>query len=568
METQTNPQNQNKPIKTPAPAGDAIKPYGLTSVNDGVDTQTVPGMQIGGIKKKTLLTKDDLDNLVYKTMPRGSNGQAPTLKMEGNVPDPKVVASADTAANIAVAAATLPEKPIATVPLAPALNIPKPNIQSAPTLVGSLPKQPSPASTLPYTNTPRSSSGSKIWMYLGIGIIILALLAGGYYLYIKKFKKTTTEQAIVPIQASQITGTWLMKYFGASTCANQNICGDNADPDHDGLTNIQEFKTGTDPNNPDTDGDGIADGDEVHVFNTNPLSKTTANVSGYTDLGDIMYKYNSSAKAFDTTADLSKIQANIAQYGLHVPTITKLPASVIAYYSNYVSPAETSTTTLPTTTQTANTISKPELPGALDRDTQRSTTIAQIASALLAYNQANGSYPNTTDFNTMVNTVKASLTNHAINPVDPIDKAPYVYAYQPINSGADFQISYYSETQNQLISENSADAKVAQQGTEVSSRDNQREADVQQIASALELYSGDNADPNQPNQSVYPAVSNLATALVPKYINSLPIDPATNKGYTYTVTPDNSNFTITAILEHPPTGKTSYVCTPDGCTTE
>ena len=160
------------------------------------------------------------------------------------------------------------------------------------------------------------------------------------------------------------------------------------------------------------------------------------------------------------------------------------------------------------------------------------------------------------------------MTNHAINPVDPIDKPPYVYAYQPINSGADFQLSYYSETQNQLISENSADAKVAEQGTEVSARDNQREADLQQIASALELYSGDNADPNQPNQSVYPAVTNLSTALVPKYINALPIDPATNKAYTYTVTPDYSSFTLTAILEHPPTGKTSYVCTPNGCTTE
>jgi hypothetical protein len=47
------------------------------------------------------------------------------------------------------------------------------------------------------------------------------------------------------------------------------------DPDHDGLTNLEEFQHGTDPHNPDTDGDGLSDGDEVHIYHTNPLLADT-----------------------------------------------------------------------------------------------------------------------------------------------------------------------------------------------------------------------------------------------------------------------------------------------------
>lgn len=42
------------------------------------------------------------------------------------------------------------------------------------------------------------------------------------------------------------------------------------DTDQDGLSNAQETVLGTDPNNPDTDGDGLKDGDEVLIYSTNP----------------------------------------------------------------------------------------------------------------------------------------------------------------------------------------------------------------------------------------------------------------------------------------------------------
>ena len=43
------------------------------------------------------------------------------------------------------------------------------------------------------------------------------------------------------------------------------------DGDLDGLSDVDEKKYGTDPNKPDTDGDGILDKDEINIYKTDPL---------------------------------------------------------------------------------------------------------------------------------------------------------------------------------------------------------------------------------------------------------------------------------------------------------
>ncbi|HSP43728.1 MAG TPA: PA14 domain-containing protein, partial [Luteolibacter sp.] len=47
--------------------------------------------------------------------------------------------------------------------------------------------------------------------------------------------------------------------------------GADGDFDGDGLTNMEEYLLGTDPSKPDTDGDGVSDYDEIHVYGSDPL---------------------------------------------------------------------------------------------------------------------------------------------------------------------------------------------------------------------------------------------------------------------------------------------------------
>jgi hypothetical protein len=63
---------------------------------------------------------------------------------------------------------------------------------------------------------------------------------------------------------NELLDTWEMTHFG-------HLGVDpNADPDGDGLTNLQEYQNGTDPNSADTDGDGVSDYTELNTTHTSP----------------------------------------------------------------------------------------------------------------------------------------------------------------------------------------------------------------------------------------------------------------------------------------------------------
>jgi len=97
---------------------------------------------------------------------------------------------------------------------------------------------------------------------------------------------------------------------------------DFQDPDGDGLNNLGEFQQGTDPFNPDTDGDGITDGDEVHLYKTNPLQQDQL-AEPDPEYEKYLWKLplGSSPVRLNLPADIRDFlfttEAGIAPYGLH-----------------------------------------------------------------------------------------------------------------------------------------------------------------------------------------------------------------------------------------------------------
>ena len=63
------------------------------------------------------------------------------------------------------------------------------------------------------------------------------------------------------------------------------------DSDGDGLNDDQEKLGGSDPQNPDSDNDGLFDGEEVETYGTNPLNSDTDG-DGFIDGDEVRNGYD------------------------------------------------------------------------------------------------------------------------------------------------------------------------------------------------------------------------------------------------------------------------------------
>jgi hypothetical protein len=423
----------------------------------------------------------------------------------------------------------------------------------------------SPDIALPKRNT-KLRLPAWLWWAVG-GVVIVAVIVGGIVWFMSRSKapaatpaptdSTQTQTPPAPTDNPQVTtpSDWLKKYFGVEQCTEINVCGDNSDPDRDGLTNKEEFTNNTDPNNADSDSDGLADGDEVNVFGSNPLLSKTFTAGTYSDVDFIKGLYSFSTNQPFTDAEATTVKAKMQQFGLHAPTLTTLGPDVLKLY-NFVDPN-------PQTTPTpANVDQSPE--AKLDRDTQRITTIRKVGSTLLKYKANKQSFPIGTDFVKMYESIRPLVTT-ATNPNDPINLDRYLYGYESTNNGQGFTLTYYSETQNQLIKYTNTDATLDAAKDGNKELDEQRKTDIENLRQALLIYSAAKADSNSSKLYVFPPTTTYKTELVPTYISAIPKDPKTKQDYEYSVSDSYETFTLKTVLDAPPAGTTGYLCNQEEC---
>ena len=349
-------------------------------------------------------------------------------------------------------------------------------------------------------------------------------------------------------------GDWLARYFGAETCTIKTQCGDSADPDRDGYTNKEEYDAGTDPNNPDSDSDGLADGDEHHIFGSDPLISRTYRGSDYNDSDFAKGGFDINTNIKYTDQQLLDIKAKIKERGLHQPTLTTIGTVALDLY-DFKDPEAS-------TLESLNIDTSPQ--AKLDRDTQRQSTIKKIGGALIKYKNEKRTFPAGNDFVRMSDEI-APYNTVATNYNDPIGKEQYVYGYEASASGGDFTLTYYSETQNQLIKYTAKNAEETAAKETAQVNNERRMMDLENIRNALMIYSTSNMSSTGTNPFVFPTQDQYPTVLIEnRLLTSLPKDPD-GSNYIYEVGPTFDTFSLKARFESPQSGTTGYICTQDEC---
>lgn len=103
-----------------------------------------------------------------------------------------------------------------------------------------------------------------------------------------------------PSIAKKLASTGLDDYFKEDVLTSQKD-----DRDRDGLSDSREAELKTDPDKPDTDGDGLLDGEEVNTYKTNPLAIDTDG-DKFSDATEVLTGHDPNRAATSNDASGSK----------------------------------------------------------------------------------------------------------------------------------------------------------------------------------------------------------------------------------------------------------------------
>jgi len=125
----------------------------------------------------------------------------------------------------------------------------------------------------------------QVWSYPASGYLSLSLEGA---LYIAGQQGLLTAIDFGNDSDSDGIDDWWEDLYGLDS-QDDSDAALNADTDE--LTNLEEFQNSTDPNNDDSDNDGLSDSDEVNVYLSNPLS-TDSDKDGMSDNWEVLQGFD------------------------------------------------------------------------------------------------------------------------------------------------------------------------------------------------------------------------------------------------------------------------------------
>jgi hypothetical protein len=111
----------------------------------------------------------------------------------------------------------------------------------------------------------------------GVAVIAVIVVVGMLVRLITlRTKSSVVSETVVENSSAQVTVPTAQSSSISVNKFDERVAAVYAkDADFDGILDVDEKKYGTRPDNPDSDGDGILDGDEIKLYTTNPTKADT-----------------------------------------------------------------------------------------------------------------------------------------------------------------------------------------------------------------------------------------------------------------------------------------------------
>ena len=209
----------------------------------------------------------------------------------------------------------------------------------------SMKEKMSAAEALAKKNARRKKFGTKIPLYIFLGVLLLAIIIAAAVIGYQIVESNRISKAKSVIMQLDISTTFKEPEFDdEGDWDNDGVANakedregtnlQNEDTDGDGISDGDEQKLGTDPINPDTDGDGLLDGYEI-MAGTDPR-KTSTDGKSEDAQRELTVKRENGQVTLEITGDANVASTTIEQLDIFgISSNTSIVSNAYDFYCDY-----------------------------------------------------------------------------------------------------------------------------------------------------------------------------------------------------------------------------------------